>query len=121
MSYNINYTDEFEYVKAVINGKWPENSAEMHKSILASCKGHAIPKLLIDVEGLEDNPTPLQDFNTIKLMQKLGYEKIHKIAVYDKLKNKNANDIFEGLAFNTNLKMRFFYNEQDALNFLLNK
>jgi hypothetical protein len=118
MSYNINYTDEFDYVKVVINGKWPENVEEMHKNILDTCEDHAIPKLLIDVRDLENDPTPLQDFRTIKLMQKLGYEKVYKIAVVDKLKNKNANDIFEGFASNTNLRIRFFYNERDALNFL---
>ena len=90
----------------------------MLKSILNTCKGHSLPKLLIEVKDLEDNPTPLQDFNTVKLMQKLGYERVHKIAVLDKLENKSANDVFEGFAYNTKLKIRFFYSEPDAMNFL---
>ena len=118
MSYNINHTDEFDYVKVVLSGKWPEDAEEMHKSILDTCKNHSIPKLLIEVKELEDNPTPLQDIETVKLMQKLGYERVHKIAVLDKIENKNANDVFEGFAHNTKLKIRFFYNEAHALNFL---
>jgi hypothetical protein len=118
MSYSINYNDEFDYVKVIITGKWPEDAEEMHKTILNTCKNHTLPKLLIEVKDLEDNPTPLQDFKTVKLMRKLGYERVHKIAVLDKIEHKSANDIFEGFAYNTNLKIHFFYNELDAINFL---
>jgi hypothetical protein len=118
MAYNINYYAVGKNVKIKISGKWPEDPEELLRAVFNISKKHILSSLLIDVSHLENEPTPLEDYKTIKMMQQIGFDKIPMIAVVDKEKNKKADEIFEGFSLNTQITIRFFYNEEDASNYI---
>lgn len=109
-----------EFIEICISGEWPSSFHEkIFSEIYSIWKKHNKSKLLINIQKMDDEPSFAGDFFSAKDFCNSDLRHIPKIAIYDQIKRRKANDFFELTASNRGLKINFFYNDkQEAFDWL---
>ncbi len=125
MSYELTCVAFEGYVRIRVDGVWP---SDMPQSIIADIYDvwakHRELALLLDIRHMREDAPPkvFEDFETVKLFVKAGFQEIGTMAVLDRTDRETANKFFETAASNQSLRVQFFYaSEQEAINWLLEK
>lgn len=117
MPYRINFGIRSGYLKAEISGTHPlERFHEIKSEIDRVIEENEISKILVDMRGFKgrfgifDGLKEVEGFN--------NNSRFLQFAILDVEDNKSSNDFFENASINRGFKLIFFYNMNDALDWL---
>jgi hypothetical protein len=113
-------TDNGGFHKIVITGRNPGDLGWlMHQEVLSVIKRLSGEKLLIDITALEGRPNIVKSIQVADSIRKEAKLDLHKMAIVEREENKATASDEELVLANRGLPIRFFFNEEGALKWLM--
>lgn len=119
MKYNLEISERSEYIFITVKGRWndsiPEGFFNQISEIITE-KSH-LP-VYFDLTNLEMISSIASDYFDAKKMADSNLFFGKKVAILDVISRKKHNDFFEIATQNRGLKVKFFYKENEAIEWL---
>ena len=118
-TYNLEVLPESRFLHLRFSGVWGKDTAKpfINEAVKIFFEiGHR--DALIDMRKQEQKTNPFNDYYSIQEMYEAKVFRARKIAVLDLPVRKEDNDFFQLIAQNNNINIRFFYSEDEAVQWL---
>lgn len=122
-TYLLNCSPQAEHVRIRLEGPWPRAELpELLRDIVDLWETHGRLPVLIDLRGMEDSPSVLEDYQHAGQFAEAGFRKLGRVAFLDSEDRRDANEFLETASFNRGLTFGFFYADDiRALDWLLSR
>ncbi len=103
------------WTHALIHRKWtPREAKGVYEAIIGACRAHGQRLLMVDTRHYPGMPSTTDDFQEVEALIDLGFGDLIRIAVVDLPERRDANQLYETMAHNRGLNIRFFDLPEDA-------